>query len=34
MADVCQRFIRGYENPNRCDLIANSLFPNSASAKN
>jgi HD domain len=33
MADVCQRFIPVYKNPNLCDLIANSPFPNSASAK-
>ena len=32
-ADVCEHFIAGYKSPNFCDLIANSPFPNSASAK-
>ena len=34
MADICERFIPSYQSPNLCDLIANSPFPNSASAKN
>ena len=28
-ADVCERFIPGYQSPNFCDLIAHSPFPNS-----
>jgi HD domain len=28
-ADICERFIPGYKNPNFCDLIANSPFPDS-----
>lgn len=32
-ADVCERYIPGYKSPNFCDLIANSPFPNSPSAK-
>lgn len=31
-ADVCERFIAGYESPNFCDLIANSPFPDSVPA--
>ena len=31
-ADVCERLISGYKSPNFCDLIANSPFPDSASA--
>lgn len=32
-ADVSERFIPGYKSPNFCDLIANSLFPNSSSKR-
>ena len=33
MADVCERLIPGYQSPNLCDLIADSPFANSVSAK-
>jgi hypothetical protein len=29
MADLCERFIPGYQSPNLCDIIAKSPFPNS-----
>lgn len=34
MADVCERFIPGYQSPNLCDLIAKSPFPDSESTNN